>query len=90
MPYIRVVYKTNKFDYVSSALLDGLIRMEKITKFYRPSEERWINIRFHPIRGRGGKYQGPNRRKVVKSKEQKAEKGFIKTKRRIRNGEKPY
>lgn len=88
MPYIRVVYKTNKFDYVSSALLDGLIRMEKITKFYRPSEGRWINVSFHPIRGRGGKYQGPNRRKVVKSKEQKAEKGFIKAKRRIRNGEK--
>jgi hypothetical protein len=90
MPYIRVVYKTNKFDYVSSDLLDALITMERITKFYRASEERWINVRFDPIRGRGRKYQGPDRRRVAKSKEQEAEKGFIKAKRRIRNGEKPY
>ena len=87
MPYIRVVYKTNKYDYVSSGLLDRLIRMEKIAKFYRASERRWINVRFDPIRGRGGKYQGPNRRKVGKSKQQEAEKGFIKARRRIRHGE---
>ena len=81
MSYIRVVYKTNKFDYVSGNLLGGLITLEKIAKFYRASENRWINVRFDPIRGRGGHYQGPERRSGAKSKEQEAEKGFIKAKR---------
>ena len=80
MPYIRVVYKTNKFDYVSGDWLNALIATEKITQFYRVSEERWVNIRFDRIRGGGGHYQGPDRRGIAKSKEE-VEKGFIKAKR---------
>ena len=43
MPYIRVIYKTSKFDYVSEDLLDSLIKLGQITHFYRSSENRWIN-----------------------------------------------
>jgi len=92
MRYIRVVYKTSKFDYVSSELLDGLIAMEKITLFYRPSEKKWIDVRFDPIRGKGGngKYEGPERRAVVKPKEKETGKGFVEVKRSGANGQKSY
>ena len=65
MPLIRVVYKAEEydFDYVPSDLLDILITGDKITHFYRPSEERWVNIRLDPVRGSGGRYQGPERRR---------------------------
>ncbi|NWF56769.1 MAG: hypothetical protein HXY45_18450 [Syntrophaceae bacterium] len=65
MPLIRVAYKAKEydFDYVPSDLLDTLIAGDNITHFYRPSEERWVNIRLDPVRGCGGRYQGPERRK---------------------------
>jgi hypothetical protein len=64
MPLIRVVYGIGDyaFDYVTSDLLDSLIKKDEITHFYRPSEKRWVNIRLDPVRGRGGGYQGPERR----------------------------
>ncbi len=64
MPLIRVVYKDGEygFDYVPGGLLENLITEDKITHFYRPSEERWVNIRLDPVRGGGGGYQGPERR----------------------------
>jgi len=41
MPLIRVVYKAEEydFDYVPGILLDTLITGDKITHFFRPSEE---------------------------------------------------
>jgi hypothetical protein len=65
MAYIRVVYKSNRyFDYVSGCLLDLLITRDEITHFYRPSERKWISIRFDPVRGIGGRYGGPERRRT--------------------------
>lgn len=66
MPYIRVIYGTKKegFDYVSGGLLDALITQDEITHFFRPSEKRWISIKFDPVRGKGGWYQGPERRRT--------------------------
>jgi hypothetical protein len=64
MPLIRVVYGIGDygFDYVTSDLLDSLIKKDEITHFYRPSEGRWINIKLDPVRSGGGGYQGPERR----------------------------
>ena len=41
MPLIRVVYKAEEydFDYVPGIRLDTLITGDKITHFFRPSEE---------------------------------------------------
>ena len=66
MLHIRVIYKKGNFDYVSGDLLDSLIKLDEITHFYRGSENRWINIKLDPIRGRGGGrcYLGPGRRKI--------------------------
>lgn len=70
MGCIRVIYRTKRYDYdyVSSGVLDTLIRQDEISHFYRPSEKRWVNVRFDLVRGRGGWYQGPERRRNEKSK----------------------
>jgi len=66
MAYIRVVYKTKDrdFDYVPTDLLGTMITRDEITHFYRPSEKKWVSIKFDPVRGTGaeGSYQGPERR----------------------------
>ena len=65
MSYIRVIYKSKiyDFDYVSTTQLGSLIARDEITHFFRPSERRWVNVRCEEIRGNGGFYQGPERRK---------------------------
>jgi len=78
MPYIRVIYKTKDgFDYVSGDLLEVLIREDAITHFFRPSEKRWISVKFDHIRRGGSWYQGPERRSTdlkAQSQEQKEDK----------------
>ncbi len=73
MPYLRVVYRNQEhpFDYVSSGVLDALIMREEISHFYRPSEKKWINVKLDFIRGTGGKYTGPDRRRVAAPKDDK-------------------
>ncbi len=63
MAYIRVIYKEKGFDYIPASLLDALIGLDQITHFYRPSEKRWISIKFDAVRGPGGWYTGPERRR---------------------------
>ena len=81
MPLIRVVYKAKEydFDYVPSDLLNTLITGDKITHFYRPSEEKWVNIRLDPVRGIGGGYQGPERRRMEHKSNPNEEKGYLPT-----------
>ena len=66
MACIRVVYKTKDcdFDYVNENWLETMILREEISHFYRPSEEKWISIKFDSVReGREGPYPGPERRR---------------------------
>ena len=85
MPYIRVVYRGKRvdFDYIPSNLLDALISKDEISHFYRPSERRWVSIRFDPMRGKGGCYQGPERRRgkmEPTSEDQKTEEEYANSK----------
>ncbi len=65
MPYLRVVYtkRAYPYDYVSADLLRSLIAQDEISHFFRPSEQRWVSTKFDPIRGSGGMYYGPERRR---------------------------
>ncbi len=76
MSLLRVIYRIEEhhFDYVSSEVLDTLIVREEISHFYRPSEKRWINVRLDFIRGTGGKYNGPERRRLAVPKEKTSSK----------------
>jgi len=58
----HVHYKASIYDYVDAYTLDKLLVNKSIQRFYRPSEERWVNVLSDPIRGIGGEYVGPDRR----------------------------
>lgn len=61
---LHVQYHDNKYDYVSQTILEELINAQRIKRFYRPSEERWVAPDLDPIRGIGGYYRGPERRQA--------------------------
>jgi hypothetical protein len=58
---IKVIYKNQTSDMVEDLLLEKLIVTGKIVTFCRSNE--WIVIGRDPVRGMGGEYHGPERRK---------------------------
>ena len=58
---IRICYKDRKYDMVKPWLLDRLIRTRRLFSFERST--RWVLVGQDNIRGAGGMYQGPERRK---------------------------
>ncbi|MFZ2198859.1 MAG: EAL domain-containing protein, partial [Thermodesulfovibrionales bacterium] len=58
---IQVIYDNDTIDVVDPSFLDGLIASRKIKKFLR--SEGWATVDTAPLRGRGGSYEGPDRRK---------------------------
>ena len=53
MQLIQVLYPKNRKGSVDDITLDELIRSQKISHFYRPTEETWVDISVDPVRGRG-------------------------------------
>jgi hypothetical protein len=62
--FLHVQYLDHRHDYVEAHHLDRLIESREIKQFYRPSEGRWIDITFDRVRGIGGHYIGPERRRT--------------------------
>jgi len=58
---ISVLYHDDEQDIAKPYQLDKLISSGKIKKFLRSSG--WITVGVDPIRGMGGSYKGPERRK---------------------------
>ena len=58
---ISVIYHDDEHDIAKPYQLDRLISSGKIKKFLRSSG--WITVGVDPIRGIGGSYKGPERRK---------------------------
>ena len=61
---LRVQYQDYRYDYVDARTLDRLLAGKGVRQFYRPSEERWVNVYRDPIRGLGGDYSGLDRRQL--------------------------
>jgi hypothetical protein len=59
---IRVQYLNVSYGDVDDPTLDRLFIGKTVRQFYRPSEQRWVNVYRDPIRWLGGDYLGPNRR----------------------------
>jgi hypothetical protein len=59
---LRVQYQDDSYGDVDGATLDRLLLGKTLKQFYRPSEERWVDVYRNPIRGLGGDYSGPDRR----------------------------
>ncbi len=64
---IRVMYSDDKYDMVKDYFLDALIASGRIKKFYRQSEG-WVNVENTRVRGMGGAYNGPERRRALSIK----------------------
>ncbi|HMK57141.1 MAG TPA: hypothetical protein VK448_10935 [Dissulfurispiraceae bacterium] len=47
---IRIMYHDGVYDMISAFTLDQFIRDEKVKKFYRYSEEKWIEVADGPLR----------------------------------------
>jgi hypothetical protein len=63
--YIRVIYRDRGYDYVSSSALDRLLAAGIIKAFFRPLAKRWVYVGQDRVRGSGGTYMGPERRKTA-------------------------
>ena len=61
---LRVQYESDSYDYVGARIFEVLLEHQRIKRFYRPSERRWVNVHNDAIRGFGGTYSGPDRRQL--------------------------
>lgn len=61
--FLHVQYRDYRHDFVQARDLDRLIELGQIKQFYRPSEGRWVDIATDRVRGSGGYYGGPERRR---------------------------
>jgi len=59
---LYVQFHDNNWDVVDARTLDKLIAGKDLLRFYRRSEQKWVNVYRDPIRGLGGDYSGPDRR----------------------------
>jgi hypothetical protein len=62
---LHAQYKDLSYGDVDTFTLDRLLAGKILRRFYRPSEERWVNVDRDPVRGMGGDYSGPDRRQHV-------------------------
>jgi len=62
---IRVQYINDSYGDVDGSTLDKLLLGKTLKQFYRPSEERWVDVYRDSIRGLGGSYSGPDRRQAT-------------------------
>jgi len=61
--FLHVQYQDHRHDFVEANHLDKLIELRQIKQFFRPSEGRWVDIHIDKVRGIGGDYSGPERRR---------------------------
>jgi hypothetical protein len=61
---IQVQFRNGKYDYVDSWKLNELIDLGQVKQFYRPSENRWIDVELDPMRGKVKSYRSRENRWV--------------------------
>jgi len=62
---IKVIYMDNSAGVVKASSLEQLIITRRIVAFRR--SEGWVKIGRDPVRGKGGEYEGPERRNSSKN-----------------------
>ncbi len=69
-------YQNDWEGWVDDITLDELIEAKRIGYFYRPSEDKWVDISTDPVRGRGGTNTTRSRRRASdrEGKEEREEK----------------
>jgi tetratricopeptide (TPR) repeat protein len=59
---VKVQYRNNHEGLVDDVTLDELIRSRKVIRFYRPSQDAWVDVETGSVRSRENHYSGPERR----------------------------
>jgi hypothetical protein len=54
---IEVQYRDGRHDHVDNLKLDELISLDQVRQFYRPSEQRWIDVEVGSMRGKIKSYR---------------------------------
>ncbi len=75
MQLIQVLYRNGRGGPVDDITLDQLIQSRKITHFYRPSEDRWVDIFVDPVRGRDHAHSAEGLKRRYTDREEDNEKG---------------
>jgi hypothetical protein len=57
---IPVIFSDSSPGQTKPEVLDELIHNRKIISFRR--SDRWVRVGIDPVRGEGGRYEGPERR----------------------------
>jgi tetratricopeptide (TPR) repeat protein len=73
MQLIQVLYLNDRGGPVDDITLDELIRSQKIKHFYRPSEERWVDIFIDPVRGSGHAHSAEGLKRRYADREEDSE-----------------
>ncbi len=65
--HVRVVYNDDTYDMVADCMLDIMLSSDRVKKFYRYSEQKWVTVGVDPIRAkkRDNAYSGPERRETI-------------------------
>ena len=54
---VHVRYRDGTYGYVNTLRLDELISLDEVKQFYRPSEEKWVDVECDPMRGKVKSYR---------------------------------
>jgi tetratricopeptide (TPR) repeat protein len=74
---IQVRYRNNREGAVDDVTLNELILTGKVKQFYRPSEDRWVNVDHDEVRMKANGYAGPERRDALKNKQAHKPEGIL-------------
>ena len=64
--FIEVQYRNGSEGFVDDITLNELIVSNRIRQFYRPFEQRWVDVDLDPVRRGTNRYRGPERRAPAK------------------------
>ena len=71
--FIEVRYRNGNEGFVDDVTLNELIASKRIQQFYRPSEQKWVDVDVGPARRGANGYRGPERRASEKNAQEKKE-----------------
>ncbi len=86
---VQIRYRNNREGIVDDVTLNELILSNKIKQFYRPSESRWVDVDYDPVRSKSNGYNGPERREAEKKAKKEEPVGLISRLLRRKAKEKP-
>jgi tetratricopeptide (TPR) repeat protein len=74
---IQVRYRNNREGLIDDVTLNELIQERKIRQFYRPSENRWVDVEKDPVRVKSNGFMGPERREALRPANKEKPPGLI-------------